>query len=1209
MKNNKTVAEMVNVITKDKDLTLTPQKKIKLKNILENGVEKTLYKQKNLQEICEAKQINLDWTKNKVYKVITSKQELLDFFKAMHQIYLTAPNTLIGFDTETTGLQVNGNSLDILVGLTISFAKDTGFYFPINHINMENIDTDLDKFMNNLKKFISVDGAFKLPLVTHNGKFDYKVMKHYGIDLNIQEDTYIKHSLMKNTDSKTFGSLKVIAKEKLDIDVVELTDMYVDVDKTTIELTNYLVQKGYLETNEITAQKLAHLGTYKSLLAYDFRYASKDFVELYGSADGDFPLQILEMQNKEWNQAMNLIYEIELKTIKTLAEQEFYGIKIDIEGIENEGLKLEQELADLEQEIFTEIGREFSLTSNKQLGEYIYGELGIKINPKFRTATGVGQVNNKALEYFAKTKEEDGSLSYPILKKILNHKKLTKRITDFFKKLPRLEVKGKLNPSYNQLGTDTGRISCKEPNIQQTEQGIRQYITTDTKDDYMIVCDYSQVEYRILGGLSDEANISDFFSQNENADIHTLSYANMNNVPYNTVTSSQRKIGKILNFGTTYGLQDESLSEQLNNGHTTVLHQQMANESRRKYFEGIPRVSTYFTTIREEARKTKQISTLFGRVRHIEEFSKENPTQGEIASGERKVTNTNIQGTGADILKLAMIRIRELLNKYEIPMDDVQMRINVHDEIALHVNKKYNPYFMLTLMREAMEIDLSDYGIPPLYIGATIGSSWGECGNEDIELPVGLLKELTYNGFNKHEMIVNDDVTVEDHKNDWKSKLEKFHFKTVEEEIISRLTKNNSNLQESYLVEIIQELVTENDTLSRIITSNKTLNKSIVLYNNLLHLVFILNDKDIKKMAEQSIVFGSDKFSTTDELITKAYVLNNKTDVPSSILMKMAQFIIKNKLIEAKGLKNDRRSYIELDKIENYFSTDLVKLNKLVKYVEKYVKERYAVIKTSSTYKELKNSTKSTDELNEMIGYVLYNVIGKDSHLNKLLQFITSVPLQGKDKENKDMTFTLKTLDILVPECYGIINKELQAKALEIYNNNFKNNKGLNKVLFEEEINLFLNGNVYGNENDDSYGLWKTFENSNIFSKNTPYKLSDSVVVDKENKEIHINFHKANSEAINLLLKIAISHKAMRKHTDNGEYANELLTPVINYGIYDSPHKIVGYGLLDNHATISLFEEIINEDYTELGAEFDYEAILAYYTEEYLLPYNCKYIK
>ena len=1184
--------DIIKEIEKDENFKMTPQRKQRIVNMLNEGIENTLYKNNNLKEISEAKKVDLSWKDDKTYKVVTSEKDIKAIFSTLMEIHKTAPNTLIGFDTETTGLQVNGNYTDILVGLTLSYAKNTGFYFPINHINMENIELETEMFMRILKAFICVEGNYKLPLVTHNGKFDYKVMKHYNIDLNIQEDTYIKHSLMKNTDSKTFGSLKIIAKEKLGIDVVELTDMYVNVDNTTIEIASYLVENGYLNVNEITKGKLKHKGTFKSLLAYDFRFASKDFVELYGSADGDFPLQILELQNEEWEESMNMIYQLELKTIKTLAEQEYYGITIDTEGIIKEGELLEKELENLENEIFEDIGRRFSLTSNVQLGEYIYGELGIPINPKFKTSKGVGQVNNTALKYFAKTKNEDGSIAYPVIEKILKHKKLTKRISDFFKKLPQLEVKGKLNPSYNQLGTDTGRISCKEPNIQQTEQGIRAYMTTDTEDDYMIVCDYSQVEYRLLGGLADEPNISEFFTNNEDADIHTLSFANMNNVPYNTVTSSQRSIGKVLNFGTVYGLQDESLSAQLNNGHTSVLHQQMANESRRKYFEGIPNVSNYFNKIREEAKKTKKITTFFGRTRHIEEFNKPNATQAEIASGERKVTNTNIQGTGADILKIAMVRIRELLNKHNIPMDDVQMRINVHDEIALHCNKKYNPYFILTIMREAMELDLAEYGIPPLYIGATIGSSWGECGNEDLELPVGLLKELTLNGTVKHQKII-EGISVTEHKQDWKDKLEEFYYNKTKEEITRMLKQNKPNKQDKYLTEIIEELFISNKSLKTILEAKEILNKSTLLYNNILHLLFILTDKDIVKYAKQSIVFGSKLYDGENDLLVTAYSEVEEIDVPKKLLLMVTQFIIKHKLIEGKGLTIAKRSYIKLDKVENYFKNTPKHINKLKEYVDKYINGRYHVVEDSLTNLLLLQY----DEYDEMVSYIKEYVILQDDELMKVVEYIV------------DNTYDTTFGSLLNPVYCRNINTKLKKEAIELYEDNLNNSKGVNRILFTEEINTVLNGNTYSDETEESYGLWKTYNNTNIFSKNTPYKLSDSVIVDEENKEVHLNFTKANSEAIDMLLKIAISHNAMRSRTDDSSYANELLTPVINYGIYDNPHKVVGYGLLNNPTTFVLFDSIINEDYTELGIEFDYEGIVKSYTEKLLIPFNCKYIK
>src|SRR5699024_5215405 len=224
------------------------------------------------------------------------------------------------------------------------------------------------------------------------------------------------------------------------------------------------------------------------------------------------------------------------------------------------------------------------------------------------------------------------------------------------------------------------------------------------------------------------------------ADYHIMAYSNMMKKPYEDVTSEERSTGKVLNFGTSYGLEDASLAMNLY-GDDSRFSQKKAAQARKDYFDGVPYIRDYFKEKQDESERKGYSKTMFGRKRQILEFSGNGRvSEYRRASGRRKGGNHTVQGTAADILKMAMARLREFFRREGYYEDMVRLVMNIHDEVVIQVHKSINSYYAVKIVREAMEIDFSKYGFPPLYIGAIVGYSWfdGQL-DDDLEAPVYLL--------------------------------------------------------------------------------------------------------------------------------------------------------------------------------------------------------------------------------------------------------------------------------------------------------------------------------------------------------------------------------------------------------------------------------------------------------------------------------------
>lgn len=707
---------------------------------------------------------DFNWILEKDYRILTKDDEIHEYLKG-----LAETDEIVGFDTETTGLKIHKFKTDKLVGICMSYEDDAGVYFPLEHRTFDNVEMGTEKFLELLKPYCDSDSPKRKDLILHNGGFDWKVMRMHGWDLNVVHDTMILQSLQNIASNKHILSLKGIASDVLGLDTLDLSDIF-------YKLTTEEKKDGLM----------------------DFRYMSYDLARVYCGFDADAPRLLFKIIEEKWDSDLDYIYSLEMNVLKVVASQEYEGMRVDLDVMKGLEVGAIDRLRELVEEIYEIAGEKFKISSNTQKQTILYEKMGLPKLPGFKTKTGYG-TGKDVLNFFADIEDGEGNKKYPIIEKLQEYSKKSQQLNLFYQKLPLMEDKGHIFPNYKQLGTESGRLSSNSPNLQQTEPSSRKAMLPTTDDYYFLICDYSQVEYRLSAGLHGEKKVVDFFKDNPEADYHKMAYSNMMGIPYSEVTGKQRSEGKILNFAISYGLQAPSLAITLY-GDDGPMFQQKALKQQEKYFEGVPNIRDHTKVVENEAFEKGYVETLFKRKRDIPEFqmiekygdqmSKFRLIQ-ERSAGNRKAGNTFIQGTAADIMKMAMVNCH---NRFKREGLDVKIILNVHDEIGFQVHKKHNMWYVIKVVRECMEIDLSRYNIPPLYIGANVGYSWYDGKVDELEAPVILMNrkgEEIQDQLNKimEENNVTEKEAVEmlpryeDPRGVFREDLVKFSIQVVEEEI------------------------------------------------------------------------------------------------------------------------------------------------------------------------------------------------------------------------------------------------------------------------------------------------------------------------------------------------------------------------------------------------------------------------------------------
>jgi DNA polymerase-1 len=572
--------------------------------------------------------------------------------------------TSVCFDTETTGL----NPLDAeLVGIAFSWEAGKGYYLPFPE-KREKAQELIEK----IRPFFENESIEK---IGQNLKYDIKVLDKYNIKVKSPIfDTMIAHYLI-NPDMR--HNMDVLAETYLNY--------------TPQPITELIGKKGKNQ---------------KSMRDVDLKSQTE-----YGVEDADITFQLKTLFEKELEDAntRKLFNEIEIPLVEVLADMELEGIKLDENYLQSLSEALTNDIKDLETKIYEEAGEEFLISSPKQLGIILFEKLELSKKPR-KTKTGQYSTSEDVLSVLA---EEN-----PIVQHVLDYRGLVKLQNTYVDALPNQVEKttGRVHTEYVQTIAATGRLSSNNPNLQnipiRTERGrqVRKAFVPRDENFVLLAADYSQIELRIIAALSDEENMIKAFKEGE--DIHASTAAKVFNVPLEEVTREQRSNAKTVNFGIIYGVSAFGLSNQ------TSLSRSEAKDLIDTYYKTYPKLSSYIADQVEFARQNGYVSTVLGRRRYLKDINSRN--QVVRGAAERNAVNAPIQGSAADIIKLAMINIH---NKLKVGNYKTRMLLQVHDELVFDAHKEELEE-MKTMIRTEME---NAYKLQvPLDVEIGIGQNWLE---------------------------------------------------------------------------------------------------------------------------------------------------------------------------------------------------------------------------------------------------------------------------------------------------------------------------------------------------------------------------------------------------------------------------------------------------------------------------------------------------
>lgn len=573
------------------------------------------------------------------------------------------------FDTETDSLD---NLSARLVGMSFAAKAGHAAYVPIGHDYLDAPDQLLTEQVLRVMKPILEDE--KIRKIGQNLKFDRGIMENYGVELRgIAFDTMLESYVLNSVAGRH--------------DMDSLADRHLNYKTTTFE---DIAGKGkkQLTFNQIPLEEAAN----------------------YAAEDADITLllhQALYPQLEAEKSLLHVYQDIEMPLVPVLSRMERTGVLIDANVLAAQSVELTARLDELEKQAFAIAGEEFNLSSPKQLQTILFEKLNLPVVKK--TPGGAPSTNEEVLEELADNHE--------LPRVILEHRSLSKLKTTYTDKLP-LMVDPKtrrVHTSYHQAVTATGRLSSRDPNLQnipvRTDEGRRIRQAFIARDGYCIMAaDYSQIELRIMAHLSQDKGLLKAFA--EGKDIHRATAAEVFGVPLDEVTADQRRSAKAINFGLIYGMSAFGLARQLG------IPRGEAQRYMDLYFERYPGVLEYMARTREHAAEKGYVETLEGRRLWLPEINSRNGMRRKAA--EREAINAPMQGTAADIIKKAMIAVDDWLQKENI---DALMIMQVHDELVFEVRKEQQAEMaekIRGLMEAAMKLDV------PLKVEAGVGANWDE---------------------------------------------------------------------------------------------------------------------------------------------------------------------------------------------------------------------------------------------------------------------------------------------------------------------------------------------------------------------------------------------------------------------------------------------------------------------------------------------------
>ena len=580
------------------------------------------------------------------------------------------------FDTETTA--VDAMSAD-LVGLSFSNSPHTGWYVPVGH--SEGRQLALDDVLEALRPVFESE---TVPKVAHNANYDMTVLKNHGIEVRgVTFDTMIAAALL----GRRGIGLKQLALNELGIEMTELSDL-IGTGRSQISMA------------DVSIERAAE----------------------YAAADADLTWQLLPRfeQELEAKNSTRAMMEVEMPLLPVLVRMQESGVSVDVDLLTQMSRTLGEDMARIQDEMYQTVGRPFNLNSAQQLSDVLFNQLRLPPTKKRQRgfATDAASLEGLRATLDAGRGGDVDPAAYQVLDHILNFRQLSKIKSTYTDSLPGLVNRrtGRIHTSYNQVGSATGRVSSNDPNIQnipvRTELGneVRKgFVARDWPEWTLLGADYSQIELRILAHISQDPALLQAFHDGQ--DIHAATASLVYGVSHDEVDSEMRRIAKILNFGVVYGISPYGISQR------AALSVEEGKSFIDTYFGSYPGIGDYIDGIKATAKTQGYVETLMGRKRYIPEINSR--TFAARSGAERVAINTPIQGTAADVIKLAMVKLQDR-------MDEMGLRslmiVQVHDELIFEVpsdEMEDMQAIVLDIMPRAMELAV------PLEVDLKSGRNWG----------------------------------------------------------------------------------------------------------------------------------------------------------------------------------------------------------------------------------------------------------------------------------------------------------------------------------------------------------------------------------------------------------------------------------------------------------------------------------------------------
>ncbi len=634
----------------------------KKQNIAQTGIQQSLFSQtkapSHKEESENSKLSNIKSSKHN-YRLLQTEKDIQQLIVKLKKLPAFA------WDTETTDTNPN---LAEPIGMSFSAKAGEAYY-----VSLPEAEKERKKILKAFRQILSSEDR---TLVGQNIKYDALVLKWEGIDVEGPLfDTMIAHYLLAPEQRHNLN---------------HLAEAYLHYTPVPIEQLIGKKGKGQLSMRSVPLDVLTE----------------------YAAEDADLTWQLYRILEKELKQEglYELYQKMEAPLIYALVEMEYNGIRVDADFLNAYARELRKKLKKIEAKIFAEAGIEFNINSPKQIGEVLFERLKIPYRWA-KTKTGQYATNEEKLSELAH--------HYPVVQEILNHRSLSKLISTYVEALPRMinPRTGRIHSSFNQALTATGRLSSNNPNLQnipiRTPEGarVREAFVPRSEEYLILSADYSQIELRLIAAISGEEAMLEAFRQN--LDIHRATAARVFNVPYDEVTREQRNKAKTVNFSIIYGAGATNLSRQLG------IKRHEATQLIQSYFEQYPGLKAYMERTIAEAREKGYVTTIMGRRRYLRDINSRNGVMRSHA--ERNAINTPIQGSAADMIKMAMVGIHRLLKEGNYR---TKMILQVHDELVFDLHKDEKEV-LVPLIEEKMCNALPGLNVP-IVVDVGIGQNWLE---------------------------------------------------------------------------------------------------------------------------------------------------------------------------------------------------------------------------------------------------------------------------------------------------------------------------------------------------------------------------------------------------------------------------------------------------------------------------------------------------